>query len=279
MADELEVAVHRRTRRWRLVRSLWVPLVMLGWGLFAAPGWLWGAAIARTRRLWVWAVVWSLAAVPGIVVDSFVARPGRGHHDLLGAWVIAVWFASSAHAVMARDEVLRRAAAREDDLAAAMTRDEGEDDPHELAERLSALTHYIRADPVRLPQDVQAAYDRVRAGLEPLVRRPDLVAPGSDAGFVVGRVIDDYLPHSLSTYLGMSPEYARTHRDERGRTAHEDLLRQLELIGDEAERIADATFEGDARALAVQTAFLEDRFGASSLRLPPRPDRAPRPRG
>ena len=103
-----------------------------------------------------------------------------------------------------------------------------------------------------------------------LVRADSLTAE-SDRFFVVGRIVDDYLPAALETYANLPRSFAMRHRAEGRRTAHEELLHQLGIIETQIEQIAAAIYAGDAETLAARSRFLEDRFADSSLRLPPRP--------
>jgi hypothetical protein len=72
---------------------------------------------------------------------------------------------------------------------------------------------------------------------------------------------------SLEAYANLPRSYALTRRGERERSAHEELLAQLDLLATELGKIADAVHRGDEQALRDQGRFLRDRFGGSRLDL------------
>ncbi len=141
----------------------------------------------------------------------------------------------------------------------------------ELQGHLAELGARVRRYDNRLPDDVLAAYGRIEEGLSEVLVRADSLTAESDRFFVVGRIVDDYLPAALETYANLPRSFAMRHRAEGRRTAHEELLHQLGIIETQIEQIAAAIYAGDAETLAARSRFLEDRFADSSLRLPPRP--------
>lgn len=58
-----------------------------------------------------------------------------------------------------------------------------------------------------------------------------------------------------------------TSRTERRKSAHDELLGQLDILAREAEKIRAAVYDNDASALADQCQYLEDKFRTSSLDL------------
>ena len=137
-----------------------------------------------------------------------------------------------------------------------------------LRQRLDLLTGQVRSSGGRLPADVVAAYERVLAGLAGLVDRVERMGADAESRFVVGRIIDDYIPQAFNAYVDLPASFAREHRVAGGRTAHEELLHQLAIIETQVERITVSVYSGDAQSLAAQSRFLEERFAQSSLELP-----------
>ncbi|WP_409483261.1 hypothetical protein [Arsenicicoccus dermatophilus] len=285
--DHIDALLERRPGAWRRRRSWWVLLVFFGSGLFSFAGWLWAGNIARSRDVWRIAKGWS-AASAALLLVSTLAGSGTDRHEpwstLLSILLVATWFGGTGHALVLRHRVLRGAVAYEEGLRTALGPGSSSQAPQVTASpataapsgptlraRLDHLSSTVRADTARLPEDVQAAYARVHAGLAPLAERVERDAAATDSRFVVGRIVDDYLPQALGAYVDLPPSFARAHRLTSGRTPHEELLHQLQLVATQVDRIAESVYAGDARALETQTRFLEDRFAESSLRLPGQP--------
>jgi hypothetical protein len=107
----------QQPRSWKVVNSLWIAAVVLGLGFLSILGWVWGAAVARTR--WMWMLVagyglltvlaWTLLALSPVDADGNITGPVS---DAFAVVVVVVWLGGSIHAALTGKSVLRLAAAR-----------------------------------------------------------------------------------------------------------------------------------------------------------------------
>jgi hypothetical protein len=138
----------------------------------------------------------------------------------------------------------------------------------DLAAQLKVLRKTTSTQATRLGADVVKPVTALLDVLDEIVGKWDdlLVAP--DQSHVVQQMIVDYLPTSLQGYLNIPATYALTARVEGKRSAHDELLDQLQILQTEAEKIRSAVYSKDLDALGDQSRFLRDKFGKSSLDLP-----------
>jgi hypothetical protein len=134
-----------------------------------------------------------------------------------------------------------------------------------LKEDLAALDRRLLPNRARLGQDACTKVDTITGLLSDILDRGDALAGSSQHLSVLESTILDYLPTSLETYLNLPLTYAMSSRAAGKKSAHEELLGQLDILTREAGKILDAVVENDSSALANQGRFLEDRFRTSSL--------------
>ena len=58
-----------------------------------------------------------------------------------------------------------------------------------------------------------------------------------------------------------------SHKGASGKTPHEELNGQLEILAEKLGAVSEALYAGDAQKLRDQGRFLQDRFRGSSLDL------------
>ncbi|WP_449060758.1 hypothetical protein [Planomonospora algeriensis] len=119
----------------------------------------------------------------------------------------------------------------------------------------------------RFPSDVTDRVENLAELLAGMLGRAEALAASPDHLHIVSQTIRDYLPASLDAYACLPRAYALERRDGRERSAHEELLDQLDLLDDGLRGIARAVHRGDEQALRDQGRFLRDRFGRSGLDL------------
>ncbi|MGJ6965483.1 hypothetical protein ACSDR0_26605 [Streptosporangium sp. G11] len=119
----------------------------------------------------------------------------------------------------------------------------------------------------RFPADVVTRVGALAEVVRDILRRADTLTSSPDHLHIVSQTIRDYLPSSLETYANLPRSYALTRRGERERSAHEELLAQLDLLDTQLRKVADSVYRGDEQALRDQGRFLRDRFGGSGLDL------------
>ncbi|MET4144085.1 hypothetical protein [Arthrobacter sp. UYCo732] len=138
-------------------------------------------------------------------------------------------------------------------------------DLRKLKEDLAALDRRLLPNRNRLGQDVTAKVDALTGLLHDILDRGEALRGSPQQLNVVESTIHDYLPTSLETYLNLPRTYAMSSRQTGKKSAHEELLGQLDILAREAGKILDAVVENDSSALANQGRFLEDKFRPSSL--------------
>lgn len=131
---------------------------------------------------------------------------------------------------------------------------------------LDALVSKVSSG-ARFPEDVGARVEGLAGILRDILARAEALTASPDQLHVVSQAIRDYLPTSLEAYANLPRSYALTRRGERERSAHEELISQLDLLEKGLATIADAVYKGDEQALRDQGRFLRDRFGGSQLDL------------
>ncbi|WP_141704165.1 hypothetical protein [Planobispora rosea] len=131
---------------------------------------------------------------------------------------------------------------------------------------LGALLRRVR-DSRRFPDDVVARVGALAEVVEGVLERAEVLAASPDHLHVVSQTIRDYLPVGLEAYANLPRAYALTRRGDRERSAHEELLAQLDLLDAGMREVAQAVHRGDEQALTDQGRFLRDRFGRSALDL------------
>jgi hypothetical protein len=138
-------------------------------------------------------------------------------------------------------------------------------DLRKLKEDLAALERRVLTNRSRLGPDAGARVGTLIGLLADILERGDGLGDSPQQLNVVESTIRDYLPTSLETYLNLPRTYAMSSRQAGKKSAHEELLGQLDILVREAGKILDAVVENDSSALANQGRFLEDKFRTSSF--------------
>jgi hypothetical protein len=155
-------------------------------------------------------------------------------------------------------------------LAVGDTATEGE-----LKSQLGSLRRIVSVQGSRLGSDGARSVTNLLGILDEIVAKWDdlLVAP--EQSHVVQQMIVDYLPTSIQSYLNIPSTYALSARVAGKKSAHDELLDQLTLLTNEADKIRSAVYTKDLDALGDQSRFLQQKFGPSALDLPDVPPAAP----
>jgi hypothetical protein len=85
--------------------------------------------------------------------------------------------------------------------------------------------------------------------------------------YLIRQTALDYLPTALSTYLAMPRVFAERRAVAAGRTPHDALLEQLDLMDRKMQEAADDIARHDSDRLLANGRFLAERFATSSLDL------------
>lgn len=100
----------------------------------------------------------------------------------------------------------------------------------------------------------------IRDNLLVLLPSLDKVPLGDYDLHVVKNTVTDYLPQTLSTYLELQPEFARTHKMRNGKTAEEIFIEQLDILDEQIQKILINVESKNAEALIAQGEFLKSKF-------------------
>ncbi len=117
------------------------------------------------------------------------------------------------------------------------------------------------AQQTELPIDVQVKVEQIRRKVEVLLSYADRFPPFSQDLYLVRQTASDYLPRTIDTYLSMSKPASEKPLSTSGKTAHEELKAQLDLLDSKLDDIAQDLERQDTDRLLANRRFLEQRFG------------------
>ena len=137
----------------------------------------------------------------------------------------------------------------------------------DLTAQLKILRRSTTGQARRLDDDANAIFQKILGTLDDIVARWDDLATAPDQRHVVERMILDYLPTSIETYLNLPRTFAISARVDGKKNAHDELIDQLNILDTESDRIRTAVYSKAVEALSDQSRFLRDKFGKSSLDL------------
>src|SRR6266851_4888292 len=112
-----------------------------------------------------------------------------------------------------------------------------------------------------LPIDVQVKVEQIRRKVDVLLGYADRFPPFSQDLYLVRQTASDYLPRTIDTYLSMPKPTAEKPLSASGKTAHEELKAQLDLLDSKLDDIAQDLERQDTDRLLANRRFLEQRFG------------------
>ncbi|MBT0994966.1 hypothetical protein KIN34_11795 [Cellulomonas sp. DKR-3] len=121
----------------------------------------------------------------------------------------------------------------------------------------------------RVPAAVTARVARISRVVQDMVPRLDRPGIGSRQAHTVVATATSYLPEAVGSYLRLPRDFADRRVVAQGKTSLMLLCDQLDLLGVTLAKISDAVSHQDADALVAHGAFLAEKFGTSSLELPP----------
>jgi hypothetical protein len=163
---------------------------------------------------------------------------------------------------------MRRAARRKKvAIAAGPNADDVDDSLKQLRNRIHG----------RVPADVDLRVKQLATMIEEMLPRADALADGSDARYVLVRTATDYLPSTLQAYLDLPRSYADNEVVADGKTAHQLLNDQLDVLYAHMQSVADAVNRADTDKLIANGRFLAEKFGRGPLDVskPPPPSSPP----
>lgn len=93
----------QRSLGWKLACSAWVLMVGVGFVMFSVLGWVLGAVLSRSKKMWLFTVMWGAL----YAVAAFAMERWTDTSDLGILIFIAIWIGSIGHAAYLSRGVLR----------------------------------------------------------------------------------------------------------------------------------------------------------------------------
>ena len=112
-----------------------------------------------------------------------------------------------------------------------------------------------------LPIDVQVKVEQIRRKVDVLLSYADRFPPFSQDLYLVRQTASDYLPRTIDAYLAMDKQAAEKPMTPEGKTPHQELKAQLDLLDSKLDDIAQDLERQDTDRLLANRRFLEQRFG------------------
>jgi len=177
----------------------------------------------------------------------------------LGAWLF--WHEDGRHA---RRERRGRGPRAVPARASADSRQQSTAQPP-ADKRSAAATNPRPLRPAELPIDVQVKVEQIRRKVEVLLGYADRFPPFSQDLYLVRQTASDYLPRTINAYLALQKQTAGAAEKPLiagGKTPHQELKAQLDLLDAKLDDIALDLQRQDTDRLLANRRFLEERFGS-----------------
>ncbi|HEX2313424.1 MAG TPA: hypothetical protein VHJ17_06830 [Thermomonospora sp.] len=136
---------------------------------------------------------------------------------------------------------------------------DAEDETGRLRADLDALVERVAAHAGRMPPPAMVRLKEIRDTLGDVLGRADLLAADPDARYELTRAIRADLPAGFEAYLNLPGWFASGRGAAARRTAADELVTQLDLIGEHVTALAHRLFEADAQRMRDQTRYLQER--------------------
>ncbi|HYM83932.1 MAG TPA: hypothetical protein VEY67_07270 [Candidatus Dormibacteraeota bacterium] len=132
----------------------------------------------------------------------------------------------------------------------------------------SGLDRLLRQVRGRIADDLYARVVGIRDSIVATLPSNGAAQGGSERDlFLIRQTALDYLPAALDAYLALPRRYAEGRPLADGRTPHDVLLGQLDLMDRKMAEVADDLARSDTDRLLANGRFLAEKFSTSSLSL------------
>jgi hypothetical protein len=111
-----------------------------------------------------------------------------------------------------------------------------------------------------LPIDVQVKVEQIRRKVDVLLSYADRFPPFSQDLYLVRQTAGEYLPRTINAYLAMPKDTAEKPMNTDGKTPHQELKAQLDLLDSKLDDIAQDLQRQDTDRLLANRRFLQERF-------------------
>jgi hypothetical protein len=115
--------------------------------------------------------------------------------------------------------------------------------------------------PTSLPIDVEVKVEQIRHKVTVLLGYAERFPIFSQDLYLVRQTASDYLPKTLDAYRALAASNGAEVESASGKTAHQELNEQLDLLDSKLSEIAADLQRRDMDHLLANRRFLEERFG------------------
>ena len=155
-------------------------------------------------------------------------------------------------------------------------------DADQVVDALAGLQKEMRG---KVPPDLEAKVSKITLSIQSILPKARRLSGGSQHLFILQRTATDYLPTTVHAYLDLPRTYADSHVIGDGKTAHQLVSEQLDVLASQMDEVVDAVNKGDVDSLLAQGRFLDEKFGQQPLTIegpasggpPPPPPPPPSP--
>jgi hypothetical protein len=139
---------------------------------------------------------------------------------------------------------------------------------HDASEVREGLERLLRALKGKVADDLYAKVVAIQSSILGTLDTEGSTGAAADPNvYLIRQTALDYLPDAFSTYLRMPRVMAERRAIADGRTPHDVLLEQLDLMDRRLADVADDMAKHDSDKLLANGRFLAEKFGVSSLRV------------
>lgn len=138
----------------------------------------------------------------------------------------------------------------------------------DASEVRDGLEHLVRAIRGKVADDLYAKVVAIQGSILGTLETEGSAGDGADPNvYLIRQTALAYLPDALSTYMRMPRVMAERRAIAGGRTPHDVLLDQLDLMDRRLADVADDIARHDSDKLLANGRFLAEKFGVSSLEV------------
>lgn len=138
-------------------------------------------------------------------------------------------------------------------------------DAGEVKAGLARLLDTIRN---RVADDIYLRVASIRDSILATLPGPNAAVDAADPNvYLIRQTALEYLPSALAAYLALPRAFAERRAVAGGRTPHDVLVDQLDLMAAKMQEVAEDIVRHDSDRLLANGRFLAERFAPSSLRI------------
>jgi hypothetical protein len=137
----------------------------------------------------------------------------------------------------------------------------------DAAEVRAGLDRLLRSIRGRVADDLYAQVVGIRESILATLAQDSADGATDRDLFLIRQTALDYLPEALGAYLALPRRYAERRTVEGGRTPHDVLLEQLDMMAGKMAEVADDLARHDTDRLLAHGRFLREKFAVSSLEI------------